>query len=894
MLSLWRRDVRVQLVVMYGLVVLTVLAGLWFFARFAEQRLVTDVEAADRALAQSIALETGTSLRFALEAVDALARDEAVLERNKAALERLFGTTMTARRDLILVYLLGEDGTMLFHYPLGPGSTLGWNFSFRDYFQAARRTGRPVLSKGRISPTTQKPVVTAAAPVLGENGQFLGVVGTNISLERLSEALQTIVEEQAREGHTVGISIFDHAGQLIADSNVERLLRPEYALKTWPEGLRARDALSLSTLHRSPDGHMWLYTYVRMPQTGWVVMVRRPAGEALATLTSFRQGWLLAVLLFLVSGAFFWAMLHHSLLSPLAHMAAYSRALGRRREGHMMAPAALPQVSGRTDQLGDLANALAEMESALERRFQELSTLLETSQALVSTLDTNEVIDRILELVQRLLNVNVCSIMAYDPDEGVYKVQACRGLSEAYVRDIRLHPDDPHSPTMQAIRNRRPVQVADVEKLPPSYTLVHRARREGYRALLAVPLVTREAPPAALVLYHREPHYFTDEEIELALHFANHAAMALEHAVLYAQSNRLRYLQTLRLEAVIQSVQDGLIVESLSGHVVYINRAAERFLQCDGERVVGQPVDILATCTEGVMRAFLLGQEEGPVETTVHVNGQARDLRLLVVPVREEDGTVVGRVKVLRDITRDRELDRAKSALLSAVSHELRTPLASIKGYVSSLLAEDVEWDENTRREFLTIISEEADRLQRLVSNLLDMSRLEAGTLIIRRDAYQLQDIISRALRGVPHTDHVLQIEVPDDLPPVYVDAARIEVVLRNLIENAQKYTPPGGIIRVRASLSNGEVVVRVEDRGPGIPPEHREHIFDRFYRMPGVRAGGAGLGLAICKGFVQAHGGRIWVEDNPEGGAVFVFTLPIHPRRGERADATEHRAYRG
>ncbi len=893
MLSLWRRDVRVQLVVLYGLVVVTVLAGLWFFARFAEQRLVADVEAADRALAQSIALETGTSLRFALEAVDALARDRAVIERDTVALERLFGTTMTARRDLILVYLLGEDGTMLFHYPLGPGSTLGWNFSFRDYFQAARRSGHPVLSKGRISPTTQKPVVTAAAPVFGPNGAFLGVVGTNISLERLSEALQTIVNEQSREGHTVGISLFDHTGQLIADADVTRLLRPEYALSTWPLGLQARDRAALSTLHRAPDGHMWLYTYVQMPQTGWVVMVRRPAGEALATLSSFRQGWLLAVLLFLLSGAFFWGMLHHSLLSPLAHMAAYSRALGRRHGSGLTSPAALPQVAGRTDQLGDLANAFAEMESTLERRFQELSTLLETSQALVSTLDAEEVIDRILELVQRLLNVNVCSIMAYDSEEGVYKVQACRGLSEAYVRDIRLHPDDLHSPTMQAIRNRRPIQVADVEKLPPSYALVHRARREGYRALLAVPLLTREAPPAALVLYHREPHYFTDEEIELALHFANHAAMALEHAVLYAQSNRLRYLQTLRLEAVIQSVQDGLIVESLSGRVVYINRAAEHFLQCRGDKVVGQPVEVLATCTEGIMRAFLLGEEEGPVETTVTVNDQTRDLRLLVVPVREEDGTVVGRVKVLRDITRDRELDRAKSALLSAVSHELRTPLASIKGYVSSLLADDVEWDEATRREFLTIISEEADRLHRLVSNLLDMSRLEAGTLIIRRDAYQLQDIISRALRGVPRTDHVIQIDVPADLPPVYVDAARIEVVLRNLIENAQKYTPPGGKIRVRAAALDGEVVIRVEDRGPGIPPEHREHIFDRFYRVPGVRAGGAGLGLAICKGFVQAHGGDIWVEDNPEGGAIFAFTLPIHPRRGEESDATKHRTYR-
>ncbi len=854
---------------------LIVLAGLWLFARFAERRLVSDVEAADRALAQSIALETETSLRFALEAVSALARDDAVILRDKRALERLFGTAMTARRDLILVYLLDENGIMRFHYPLGPGSTLGWDFSFRDYFQAARETGHAVISKGRISPTTQKPVVTAAAPVYNASGRFLGVVGTNIALERLSEALRTIVDEQGGQGHTVGISIFDHTGQLVADAETDRLLHPAFALNTWPGGNRAREVGALSTLHRLPDGTTWLYSYVQMPETGWVVMVRRPADQALATLVAFRQGWMLAVFVFLLSGAFFWVMLHRSLLSPLEHMAAYSRALGRRRDRRVAPVLSLPPVGERTDQIGALARALAEMETALQRRFRELATLLETSQAVVSTLDTDEVIERILEQVQRLLGVRISALLVFDPEEGVYKVRAARGLSPRYSRELRRHPDDPHSPTMQAIRSGRPVQVADIEKLPASYDLVERGRREGYRALLAIPLLTREAPPAALLLYHEEPHHFTDEEIDLAMHFANHAAMALEHAVLYAQSNRLRYLQTLRLEAVIQSVQDGLIVESLDGQVLYVNRAAERFLGCRAEDAVGHPVAILAECVDERLQGFLLGEEEGPLDTTVTVDGASRDLLLLTVPVREEDGTVVGKVKVLRDVTRERELDRAKSALISAVSHELRTPLASIKGYVSSLLAEDVSWDESTRREFLTIISQETDRLQRLVSNLLDMSRLESGALTIRRDAYALADIVQRALRNLPHDGRSVEVIVPDDLPPVDVDAARIEVVLRNLLENAFKYTPEALPVRITAALRDGMVEVRVEDRGPGIPPEHRERVFERFYRVPGQRASGAGLGLAICKGFVEAHGGRIWVEDNPEGGAVFAFTLP-------------------
>ncbi len=882
MLNLWRRDLRVQLIVLYTLVVVAVLAGLWFFAQFAERRLVADVEAADRALAQSIALETATSLRFALEAVGALAQNDAVLRRDPQALKTIFGTTMLARRDLILVYLLDEHGIMLFHYPLGPGSTIGWNFSFRGYFRDARAKGHPVLSKGRISPTTQKPVVTAAAPVYARDGRFYGVVGTNIALERLSEALRTIVREQSAEDHTIAISIFDHTGQLVADSDANHLLHPAFNLSTWPKGELAPHRDALSTLHRAPDGTVWLYTYVRMPETNWVVLVRRPASEALATLTAFRQGWLLAVLLFLFSGAFFGIVLHRSVLAPLAHMTIYSRALGRHRHArYSPGRSALPQLTSRTDQIGELARALIDMEEALQRRFRELDTLLETSQAVVSTLNPDEVITRILEQVKRLLGVHISALLVYDAEDGVYKVKAARGLSPLYAQEMRRHPDDPYSPTMQAIRERRPVQVADVTKLPKTYDLAQRARREGYRALLAVPLLTHEAPPAALLLYHTRPHHFTSEEIDLAVHFANHAAMALEHAVLYEQSNRLRDLQTLRLEAVIQSVQDGLIVESLEGEVLYINRAAEQLLHCRGKDVVGKSIEILAKCTEEPVRSFLLGNGQAPVEVSLEANGLRRDVRLLVVPVREEDGSIVGRIKVLRDVTRERELDRAKSALLSAVSHELRTPLAGIKGYVSSLLADDVEWDEETRREFLTIISQETDRLHRLVSNLLDMSRLEAGTLTIRRDVYHLSDIVARVLHTLPSDDHPIVVSIPPDLPPVHVDAARVEVVLRNLLENALKYTPPGGTIRVQSAADGGEVVVRVEDQGPGIPPEHRERIFDRFYRVPGVRAGGAGLGLASGRGLIGAHGGRIWVEDGAEGGAVFAFTLPTvsHPR---------------
>jgi two-component system sensor histidine kinase KdpD len=218
-----------------------------------------------------------------------------------------------------------------------------------------------------------------------------------------------------------------------------------------------------------------------------------------------------------------------------------------------------------------------------------------------------------------------------------------------------------------------------------------------------------------------------------------------------------------------------------------------------------------------------------------------------------------------------------KSALVATVSHELRTPLAAIKGNISSLLADDVKWDAASEREFLQVALAETDRLSALVTDLLDLSRIEAGTLIVRREPCALSELVQHATERVRPGDR-LRIELPGDLPLVSVDPARIETALRNLIENAVKYSPAGAPILVSAEQADGHVVVHVADEGPGIPVEHREKIFDRFYRIDSGFArqtGGAGLGLSIAKGFVEAHGGYIWIEPS-QRGAVFALTLPV------------------
>jgi two-component system sensor histidine kinase KdpD len=245
------------------------------------------------------------------------------------------------------------------------------------------------------------------------------------------------------------------------------------------------------------------------------------------------------------------------------------------------------------------------------------------------------------------------------------------------------------------------------------------------------------------------------------------------------------------------------------------------------------------------------------------------------------------------------EVDRLRAALMGSVSHDLRTPLASIKASISDLADPGLRLSDEDRATLLRTTEEETDRLTRLVTNLLDMSRIQAGALVLHRSATPLDELVAGVaarLAGM-FTDHRLTTDVPDGLPLVDVDYLLMEQVLSNLLENAARHTPAGTAVAVRAHTvaDGGEVEVAVVDGGPGVAEEERDLIFDEFYRprAEGGGPGGTGMGLAIVKGIVEAHGGRIGVETTPGGGATFVFRLPVsrEPALPDDADAPAARA---
>ncbi len=223
-----------------------------------------------------------------------------------------------------------------------------------------------------------------------------------------------------------------------------------------------------------------------------------------------------------------------------------------------------------------------------------------------------------------------------------------------------------------------------------------------------------------------------------------------------------------------------------------------------------------------------------------------------------------------------RRSDELKTALLSSVSHDLRTPLATIKTGITALL-DELTWDPQAQREVLTAANEEVDRLTRLIGNLLDLSRIEAGALAPDRQWYEIGEVITNAIRRATGRlrDHLITSAISRGDLPLFVDYVEIQQVLANLLENAARFSPAGAEIHLSTAVEDDVFVIRIRDHGPGIPRSESERIFSKFYRID-RRGGGTGLGLAISRGLVEAHGGQIVVENPGQPGAIFAVSIPI------------------
>jgi signal transduction histidine kinase len=333
------------------------------------------------------------------------------------------------------------------------------------------------------------------------------------------------------------------------------------------------------------------------------------------------------------------------------------------------------------------------------------------------------------------------------------------------------------------------------------------------------------------------------------------------------------------------SMSDGLVLTGIDGTILYVNQGASSIADLPKEALEREPISVLYDALHAVAvdpasyeRALSIAEADTATELIVEIKHKSRQraIHLRQFAVGDESGLIIGRGLLLRDVTREHELDAFKTTLLAAVGHELRTPLAAIKGHASTLLQEDVTWSLDDQRHFLQTISSEADRLAQLVSNLLDLSRQEAGLLHLNRMPTSIHDLVTKTIAQFDRPKVAITAQIPTDLPLVDVDRARTEVVLHNLIANALLYGESS--VHVSARAQDDTVIISVADNGPGIAPDELPHIFERFYRARHGRrqhSGGTGLGLTICKAFIAAHGGTIWAESDAQGTTIS-FSLPL------------------
>lgn len=331
----------------------------------------------------------------------------------------------------------------------------------------------------------------------------------------------------------------------------------------------------------------------------------------------------------------------------------------------------------------------------------------------------------------------------------------------------------------------------------------------------------------------------------------------------------------------------------VDGLIKRANRSAEELLGYSGDELVGRPVAELyadtpngRAKTQAIFQRFLAGEEIRDQELEMlRADGSRVWVSLSMRPIRDKEGNVVASRSEIVDITKHKKLDQLKDDFIGLVSHELRSPLTVIMGAINTVLSEGAYLSEEETRQLLKDAALESETLSHLLGNLLELSRAQAERLVLHAEAIDVKKVIQEAIEGVQRQSSARQfvVSAPQKLPPVYADPLRLERIIYNLLENAVKYSPQGGEIKVSVKPNKEHLVIGVSDRGVGISPADQAKLFAPFQRLEESRPGGTrgvGLGLLVCQRLVEAHGGRIWVESEVGWGSTFFFTLPLNQQQ--------------
>jgi PAS domain S-box-containing protein len=535
-------------------------------------------------------------------------------------------------------------------------------------------------------------------------------------------------------------------------------------------------------------------------------------------------------------------------------------------------------------------------------RSGNLSALLAIAEAATQSLDTEKILNDTLDKSLEILGFDVGYVRILEPETGNVSVRASRGLTtpEHPSQSVPLNSSRRHIANI-IFETRKPYICPDIHK---DATFKNRTmEREGVISAVYIPIVSKKRVLGTLAVGSRKRRMFSKVKIDLLTVFGSQLGMALENAQLYDDVSKGKAY----IEDLVENAGDAILSTNMEDRILTWNRGAEVIFGYSKEEAIGQslavllPPDRMRELEEVRNKVQLTGVIRNLEVRRKRKDGAMIDVALAVSPINNKVGNVSGFLHLARDITekkryeqRLRELDKMKSDFVSNVSHELRTPLTAIKGSVDNMLDGITGPLSEKQDRYLVRIKSNADRLTRLINNVLDLSRIEAGKIDLKSVYLSLVTLaqeVAESIRPVA-TEKLISLEVdsPDISATAWADRDKITQVLMNLVGNAVKFTPPHGKVSVAVNR-NGDQWMRISvtDTGPGIPPEEAEKIFDRFYQIDQSgkqKARGTGLGLAISKVLVEMHGGKIWAESGVGGGSTFSFTLPAEQPFNHQAPA--------
>ncbi len=517
-------------------------------------------------------------------------------------------------------------------------------------------------------------------------------------------------------------------------------------------------------------------------------------------------------------------------------------------------------------------------------RVRQRDYLLEINRAITEELNLQRVLDRIVRVSAELLGASASLIALRDEQDG-WAIASSHGIHQDFLKHL--------DPLLGDIPDHGDPARFEVPEVSRRLQRITKSASMGLLTGVGLPMIAQNEVIGVIFVFRAYQGSFSGADRNLLGAFAAQAAIAAHNARLFTAVNQQRQ----NLDAMLDAAADGIFILDPAQKITRFNRACARLTGFTPEEAVGSEHGEIVrwlshepgmTLEEAEASGWPLSAQaalyvEGDLITK---SGGAISVGVTYAPALSEAGRLLSIIATVRDITKFREAEELKSTFISIISHELRTPVALIKGYVGTLRREDANWNREVVDDSLQVIEEETDRLAALIDDLLDASRLQAGGLALNLSEIALDSLAQRmAERFRTQSDrHHFDLDFPDPFPVIRGDENRLIQVLGNLLSNAVKYSPEGGRIVISGRFADDEVVICVKDDGPGIALEDVPRIFKLFYRSNEAarKTKGAGLGLFLAKAVVEAHGGRIWVDDRSSQGARICFSLPRpQPREG-------------